>query len=58
MVDDALFLKGKSSLAALSAHPNIEIRVFNPCKRVPGTDFGEGSCGDTRIPGSLERRMS
>ena len=30
MVDDALFLKGKSSLAALSAHPNIEIRVFNP----------------------------
>jgi putative cardiolipin synthase len=30
VVDDALFLKGKSSLAALSAHPNIEIRVFNP----------------------------
>ena len=30
VVDDTLFLKGKSSLAALSAHPNIEIRVFNP----------------------------
>ena len=30
VVDDALFLKGKSSLAALSAHPKIEIRVFNP----------------------------
>ena len=116
VVDDTLFLKGKSSLASLSAHPNIEIRVFNPWastgaarvaetavrakklnrrmhdklliadnqaailggrnigdhyfglhhkynfhdldKGVPGTDFGEGSCGDTRIPGSLERRMS
>ena len=30
VVDDTLFLKGKSSLAALSAHPEIEIRVFNP----------------------------
>ena len=30
VVDDTLFLKGKSSLASLSAHPNIEIRVFNP----------------------------
>jgi putative cardiolipin synthase len=30
VVDDTLFLKGKASLAALSAHPNIEIRVFNP----------------------------
>ena len=30
VVDDTLFLKGKESLAALSAHPNIEIRVFNP----------------------------
>ena len=30
VVDDTLFLKGKSSLADLSAHPNIEIRVFNP----------------------------
>jgi len=30
VVDDTLFLKGKSSLAALSAHPKIEIRVFNP----------------------------
>ncbi len=30
VVDDAQFLKGKSSLAALSAHPKIEIRVFNP----------------------------
>ncbi len=30
VVDDALFLKGKGSLAALSAHPDIEIRVFNP----------------------------
>ncbi|MEE4273568.1 MAG: phospholipase D-like domain-containing protein, partial [Thermoanaerobaculales bacterium] len=30
VVDDALFLKGKSSLANLSAHQNIEVRVFNP----------------------------
>ena len=30
VVDDTLFLKGKSSLASLSAHPNIESRVFNP----------------------------
>lgn len=30
VVDDTLFLKGKESLAALSAHPEIEIRVFNP----------------------------
>jgi len=30
VVDDTLFLNGKSSLASLSAHPNIEIQVFNP----------------------------
>ena len=30
VVDDALFLDGKQGLANLSAHPNIEIRVFNP----------------------------
>jgi putative cardiolipin synthase len=30
VVDDTLFLKGKQGLANLSAHPNIEIRVFNP----------------------------
>ena len=30
VVDDALFLKGKQGLANLSAHPNIDIRVFNP----------------------------
>ncbi|MEJ2581579.1 MAG: phospholipase D family protein, partial [Acidobacteriota bacterium] len=30
VVDDTLFLEGKQGLANLSAHPNIEIRVFNP----------------------------
>ena len=30
VVDDTLFLDGKQGLANLSAHPNIEIRVFNP----------------------------
>jgi putative cardiolipin synthase len=30
VVDDTLFLKGKQGLANLSAHPNIEIRIFNP----------------------------
>jgi len=30
VVDDALFLKGKQGLADLDAHPNIEIRIFNP----------------------------
>ncbi len=30
VVDDTLFLKGKQGLANLDAHPNIEIRVFNP----------------------------
>jgi putative cardiolipin synthase len=30
VVDDALFLDGKQGLANLSAHPDIEIRVFNP----------------------------
>jgi len=30
VVDDALFLDGKQGLANLDAHPNMEIRVFNP----------------------------
>jgi putative cardiolipin synthase len=30
VVDDALFIKGKKGLANLDAHPNIEIRIFNP----------------------------
>jgi len=30
VVDDALFIKGKKGLADLDAHPNIEIRIFNP----------------------------
>ena len=30
VVDDALFIKGKKGLADLDAHPEIEIRVFNP----------------------------
>ena len=30
VVDDALFLNGKQGLANLDAHPNMEIRVFNP----------------------------
>ena len=30
VVDDLLFLQGKKGLANLSAHPKIEIRVFNP----------------------------
>jgi putative cardiolipin synthase len=30
VVDDALFLDGKQGLANLDAHPNIEIRIFNP----------------------------
>ncbi len=30
VVDDTLFLKGKQGLADLAAHPNIEIRIFNP----------------------------
>jgi putative cardiolipin synthase len=30
VVDDTLFLKGKQGLANLDAHPDIEIRVFNP----------------------------
>ncbi|MGD8439398.1 MAG: phospholipase D family protein [Holophagae bacterium] len=30
VVDDALFVKGKRGLANLDAHPNIEVRIFNP----------------------------
>jgi putative cardiolipin synthase len=30
VVDDALFLNGKQGLANLDAHPDMEIRVFNP----------------------------
>lgn len=30
VVDDALFIKGKKGLANLDAHPDIEVRVFNP----------------------------
>jgi putative cardiolipin synthase len=30
VVDDVLFIKGKKGLADLDAHPNIEIRIFNP----------------------------
>jgi putative cardiolipin synthase len=30
VVDDTLFLDGKQGLANLDAHPNIEIRIFNP----------------------------
>ena len=30
VVDDTLFIKGKRGLADLDAHPNIEIRIFNP----------------------------
>jgi cardiolipin synthase C len=30
VVDDTLFVKGKQGLADLGAHPNIEIRIFNP----------------------------
>ena len=30
VVDDTLFLEGKKGLANLDAHPNIEIRIFNP----------------------------
>jgi len=30
VVDDALFVKGKKGLANLDAHPNIEVRIFNP----------------------------
>ena len=30
LVDDTLYIKGKSGLANLEAHPNIEIRLFNP----------------------------
>jgi putative cardiolipin synthase len=30
VVDDVLYFKGKAGLANLEAHPNIEIRVFNP----------------------------
>ena len=30
LVDDFLFMGGKQNLANLEAHPNIEIRVFNP----------------------------
>jgi putative cardiolipin synthase len=33
VVDDALFMKGKQGLADLDAHPNIEIRIFNPWAR-------------------------
>jgi putative cardiolipin synthase len=30
VVDDTLFIKGKKGLANLDAHPNIELRIFNP----------------------------
>ena len=30
VVDDTLFIRGKKGLANLDAHPNIEIRIFNP----------------------------
>ena len=30
VVDDTLFIKGKKGLGDLDAHPNIEIRIFNP----------------------------
>jgi putative cardiolipin synthase len=30
VVDDMLFVKGKKGLANLDAHPNIELRIFNP----------------------------
>jgi len=30
VVDDTLFIKGKAGLANIAAHPNIEIRIFNP----------------------------
>jgi putative cardiolipin synthase len=30
VVDDTLFFKGKKGLGNLDAHPNIEIRIFNP----------------------------
>ena len=30
LVDDLLYLEGKSGLANIEAHPNIEIRLFNP----------------------------
>ena len=30
VVDDALFIKGKKGLANLDAHPDIEVRIFNP----------------------------
>ena len=30
VVDDTLFINGKKGLANLDAHPNIEIRIFNP----------------------------
>ncbi|MFC1830171.1 phospholipase D family protein [Thermodesulfobacteriota bacterium] len=32
LVDDILIQKGDRTIAALSAHPNFEIRVFNPVK--------------------------
>jgi putative cardiolipin synthase len=30
VLDDALYIKGKKGLANLDAHPNIEVRIFNP----------------------------
>jgi putative cardiolipin synthase len=30
VLDDALYIKGKKGLANLDAHPNIELRIFNP----------------------------
>jgi len=30
VVDDTLFITGKKGLANLDAHPNIEVRIFNP----------------------------
>jgi putative cardiolipin synthase len=53
VVDDTLFLKGKESLAALSAHPKIEIRVFNPW-----ASEGAGRLAETAVRAKrLNRRM-
>jgi putative cardiolipin synthase len=30
VLDDALYIKGKKGLANLDAHPNIDLRIFNP----------------------------
>jgi putative cardiolipin synthase len=57
VVDDTLFIKGKAGLASLSAHPNIEIRVFNPWAHTGVARAFEGAARFKRLNHRMHNKL-